>query len=181
MNTSNNIFLTGSLSGTDYFEGIPFTAQDDDVFIAMFDANGDFNWLLQGTGIDQDQGSGICFNESNGNIYSTGSFNYSMELGGKTVTANGDADFYLGEIAMLAGLNESITPHAFLFYPNPTNGITRNNSENIKSVEVYNETGVKITEITNSGLVDLTNKPAGIYFLKTITSKETVVQKIMKQ
>ena len=177
----NNIYLTGTLAGTDYFEGIPFTAQDEDVFVAKFNPDGGFNWLIQGNGVDQDQGSGICFHELSGNIYSTGSFNYTMEFDGKTVTANGDADFFLSEISLITGLNETKTNHTFLLYPNPTNGIIRSSVGNVKSIEVLNELGEIIIKQFDANEIDLTNMPAGIYFIKLNTPSVTIVEKVLKQ
>lgn len=177
----NNIYLTGTLRDTDYFEGIPITSQDDDVFVAKFNSDGGFCWLIQGSGIDQDQGAGICLNESGSKIFSIGTFNYTFDFDGHTVTTNGSSDFFLSEISLVSNVNEPTSDNAFVLYPNPTSGIAKCSIGNIKSVLVINELGEIILNKYDSNEIDLSNMPTGIYFIRINTPTLTVVEKLVKQ
>ena len=59
-------------------------------------------------------------------------------------------------------------------YPNPTNGITRIEAENIQSISIFNSVGAKIFESPASGNAfeyDFGQKSAGMYFIKVETAK----------
>ncbi len=68
---------------------------------------------------------------------------------------------------------------SFVVYPNPTTGkiIVETSGESINAVKVYNLLGNQIYESTDLPMnklqiaIDLTNHPAGIYFVESITSE----------
>ncbi len=181
IDADNNIYITGYLIDTEYFEGIPYTALGQDVFIAKFDSSGSFKWLIQGIGESQDIGTSINFSENNNDIFSTGFFNSTLEIGGNTVITNGSIDFFLCKISLLTSIDNNKSISKNLWFPNPTLGKISSNIIDIKSVEILNQQGELISKHLNTNEVDLTNVPAGIYFIKTKSMIGIIVEKIIKQ
>ena len=75
-------------------------------------------------------------------------------------------------------------------YPNPTTGKFIVDIENIKNpmsgavIVIYNVYGEQVLNIRASGTgfqLDISNQPAGLYFLKMKTEQGSIVTKIMKQ
>ena len=59
-------------------------------------------------------------------------------------------------------------------YPNPTNGITRIEAENIEAISIFDIRGAKVFETSESGNVfeyDFSNQGAGVYLIKIETTK----------
>jgi len=69
----------------------------------------------------------------------------------------------------------------FSVYPNPTNGILRWSFENIKSVNVFNVSGIEVfyKETLDSQELDLKNLPENIYFLNFSDGKKNFIRKIV--
>ncbi|MFK8165356.1 MAG: T9SS type A sorting domain-containing protein, partial [Lewinella sp.] len=79
-----------------------------------------------------------------------------------------------------------VAPLELNVYPNPTNGLVNIQlSENISIMNVYNINGQIVSsqkmdnETTFSSQVDLSNKPAGIYFLQVKTKNYLLTRKIV--
>lgn len=71
-------------------------------------------------------------------------------------------------------------------YPNPTNGQFRiqNNELRINSLEIYDIYGKllqTVSDIDNSAEIDLTTRPAGLYFLRFSTPNGMVIKKVIKK
>jgi len=69
-------------------------------------------------------------------------------------------------------------------FPNPVTGILRivGNKITIKTIDISNLTGQKINTLNYTSLIDLSNYPSGIYFIKITTDKdETATYKIIKE
>lgn len=75
----------------------------------------------------------------------------------------------------------SNTSNKLQIYPNPTKGKLFVKTDDILSVSVENENGEKIRVLKNSDEINLSGEPAGIYFIKIITTKGTCTEKIVKQ
>jgi len=70
--------------------------------------------------------------------------------------------------------------HALKIYPNPTkDNVIVNSNFLIDKIEVYNTMGQKIYE-TTSTIINLSNKPNGIYFLKIHSNLNILTKKIVK-
>ena len=66
------------------------------------------------------------------------------------------------------------------FYPNPTKGILNINSNApIAKVEVYDTFGRKVLE-TSINVLNLSNAPNGIYFLRIYSESKIIVKKVIK-
>jgi len=103
-------------------------------------------------------------------------------------TFNGEQDVYYSNIIPQAatGVNEISNNAAYSIFPNPTSGkffITGTAKQS--QLEIYNTLGKKIysEKIFKSNCeVDISPKPAGVYFVKIINPDgRTVVQKIIRE
>ncbi len=95
---SGNVYATGSFgcmmaigtstlttSGTDY-----------DMFLAKYDSSGVFQWVIQGGSANDDEGNGVCVNNT-GNIFVAGKFGGSATFGTMTVNSYGTEDIFLSK------------------------------------------------------------------------------------
>ena len=72
----------------------------------------------------------------------------------------------------------------YSIYPNPTYGKVVIDIKNIKSIEIININGQSIYKSKNKNLnteVDISMKPAGMYFIHVITDRNTFTGKLIKQ
>jgi hypothetical protein len=75
---------------------------------------------------------------------------------------------------------ELTTSNTFIVYPNPGSGQFTVIGENIIGLEVKDLSGKTICK-SKTPIIDLTDKPKGIYLVSIWTGKETVVRKIIKE
>ncbi len=77
-------------------------------------------------------------------------------------------------------------------FPNPTNGIFQlkitNYESGIRNVDILNILGQKVYSVENYQItkssnyqIDLSNQPAGVYFVKVLTDKSVQVVKLIKE
>ena len=90
-----NIVVTGSFSGTASFGNTTLVSKGgSDIFTAKYAENGNLLWVKQAGGSSFDHGH--CATAGSGdNIYITGSFKDTATFGNKTITSNGDRDFFV--------------------------------------------------------------------------------------
>lgn len=69
-------------------------------------------------------------------------------------------------------------PKAVIF-PNPSSGILNIENQNIQAIQIYNIAGQKIKELAPQTQIDLSEISKGIYFLKLISDKGVLVNKII--
>jgi len=85
------------------------------------------------------------------------------------------------------GIKENITTHEITVYPNPTTGELRIKltSEQINKIEVFDIYGRHLSPLTSHlsphTSINISDLPAGIYFVKIYTESEVVVKKVIKQ
>jgi hypothetical protein len=94
---SGNVYLTGWFSGVAKLGGafsVSSKSGSDDIFVTSFTADGSHRWqkVLGGTG--DDAGHGVAVDHS-GNVYLTGEFKGTADLGGGNVTSNGYSDVFV--------------------------------------------------------------------------------------
>ena len=71
--------------------------------------------------------------------------------------------------------------NVYAVYPNPTNGITRIEAENIKNISIFNSLGAKIFETPTSGDAfeyDFSHQAVGVYFIKLETTKGVETKRV---
>ncbi len=104
---SGNVFVTGSYTGTVNFDpntvnaGATLTSPSggNDVFLAKYDANGNFLWAddVSGTSGAIDEGYALAVDGS-GNVAIAGSFQNSAKFGATTLTASGSFDNFVAKV-----------------------------------------------------------------------------------
>ncbi len=96
---SGNLYVTGSFRGTAAFGSTNLTsAGDEDVFAAMLNPSGAFQWAARAGGTGADRGYAITYTPNAGypQIYVTGSFEMTADFGPSQMTSVGDKDVFVG-------------------------------------------------------------------------------------
>ncbi|UCF05973.1 MAG: SBBP repeat-containing protein [bacterium] len=97
---SGNAVITGYFNGMVYFGGDILTSvgsdigRENDIFIAMFDANGNHIWSKRFGDSGSGGGSGVGYDVA-GNVVITGGFHDTMNFGGGTLTSVGESDIFI--------------------------------------------------------------------------------------
>jgi hypothetical protein len=92
-----NLIIAGPFLSTVDFGGGPLvSAGGNDIYIAKFDANGNHLWSYRYGGASSDFVAGLAVDES-GDIYITGHFYASLDLGGGTLTSAGSSDIFMAK------------------------------------------------------------------------------------
>ncbi|MFH2142337.1 MAG: T9SS type A sorting domain-containing protein [Bacteroidota bacterium] len=78
------------------------------------------------------------------------------------------------------GITENTINSEVWIYPNPTSGIVIIETEGIEKTEVIDLQGKQIY-VGNEKEIDLSQEPEGVYIIKVITGKQTVIRKLIKQ
>lgn len=103
VDTSGNVFSTGSFDGTvDFDPGAGISNQtsagSNDVFVQKMDESGNFVWAKSFGGIEHDSGTSIAVDAS-GNVYTTGVFNKTVDfdpgVGISNQTSAGSSDMFV--------------------------------------------------------------------------------------
>ena len=92
---TGNVFVTGSFSGTANFGGGPLTsAGEGDIFLAKFDANGNYVWSKRFGGSSFDLGLSVVADDAD-HVVVTGGFQGTADFGGGPLTSAGGYDIFL--------------------------------------------------------------------------------------
>jgi len=92
---AGNIYLTGYFSGEADFSGIHVKSLGDrDFFVTRYSPNGDPVWVKQGGGVSEDYSTAIATDNS-GNVFITGIFRGSINLGNSNYVSKGDKDVFI--------------------------------------------------------------------------------------
>lgn len=102
INSSGNLYLTGSFADTVTFGTNKLTSQGtSDIFVANFDTSFlNFVSAIGMGGSGADQGRAIT-TDNNGNIYTTGSFSNIAPFGTKLLASKGSQDIYVAKLSLL--------------------------------------------------------------------------------
>jgi hypothetical protein len=84
---SGNVFICGYYTGYTKFGSTPvYNSGGNDIFIAKYDANGNFQWVQKAGGVGRDEAKAIkC--DASGNVYITGAYSDGCKFGSQTLTA----------------------------------------------------------------------------------------------
>jgi hypothetical protein len=96
---NGNTYFTGSYHGTVSFGSSSITSSPgatSEMFIAKSDLNGNYTWVVKGTGA----GSGSALVPAgNGKLYLAGQFSSTLQLGPLTVNNSGSPDIYISQVS----------------------------------------------------------------------------------
>ena len=98
VDSSGNIFTTGTFQGTANFGGPSRTsAGGNDAFVVKLDGNGNTVWVKGIGGITDDSGFSVGV-DSGGGVYAVGDFGLTVTLGGLTLTSRGGTDGFITKL-----------------------------------------------------------------------------------
>ncbi len=108
VDASDNVYVTGEFCGTTgYFGGWQLTGSGGcDVFVAMLDSAGDWQWARQAGGSDADSGQGVAFVPGNPNanplilasIFIAGHYEGTGTFGSDVLNADGSSDVFVARL-----------------------------------------------------------------------------------
>jgi hypothetical protein len=101
-----------------------------------------------------------------------------MDAGGCNITD--DHYIYVEDCPM--SIVSSDEQAAFNVYPNPSNGVFKIvGSTNFDVINVYNTSGQKVLTEYNNSVIDLTNKPKGLYLMDILIGGDMKKVKVYKE
>jgi len=94
---AGNAYVTGEFSGTVDFDGTSLSSDGDfDIFVAKYDAGGNFLWANSAGGSGFDRGRGIAV-DSSGNGFVTGRFSGTADFNGTSLSNAGGGDVFVAK------------------------------------------------------------------------------------
>lgn len=147
--------------------------------------------LVGNTGRDAFYYSTMAFDRSTGELFwsqlgqsSWGLYKVNTRTGAtKLVSPMGDAKVTLQALFRIdptcVGIGNAEDVAASV-YPNPTNGVVNISASGLYRIEAMDITG-RTVAVSNTGSVDLSAQPNGIYILRIVTDGGGTVSKVMKQ
>jgi hypothetical protein len=98
VDAKGNSYVTGYFYGSATFGTTTLTSSGSyDIFVAKMDSNGNWLWVKQAGGTNEDGGISIAIN-ANGNSYITGVFEESATFGTTTLTSSGSQDIFVAKL-----------------------------------------------------------------------------------
>ena len=94
IDSSDNIYITGTSQGANLFGKNVTSGTTDDIFVAKLNSSGVVQWVYAAGGTGRDRGRKIAL-DSSGNIYVAGYYENTVDFGGGNITSNGSWDAYL--------------------------------------------------------------------------------------
>ncbi|MCP1381951.1 SBBP repeat-containing protein [Runella salmonicolor] len=93
-----SVYLTGYYNTSAMFGGSSLvSAGYNDLYVAKYSTNGDFEWATSAGGANDDYGQGIAIDAS-GNVFVVGNFELKGVYGNKTITSAGSYDTVVARI-----------------------------------------------------------------------------------
>ena len=94
---AGNVYITGFYRATATFENTSVTALDrDDIFVAKYDTNGNFQWVRSAGSTLEDSGRGIAV-DAGGNVVVTGYYKLTATFGNQSVISAGGEDVFFAK------------------------------------------------------------------------------------
>jgi len=95
---SGNVFCTGYFSGSATFPSATLVAAGGfDIYLLKFNVAGTQQWAQRYGSLNSEYANWVSVDAS-GNVLLTGMFYDTFNLGGSTLTSNGDTDIFIGEL-----------------------------------------------------------------------------------
>ena len=165
VDSSDNIYITGTSLGTNVYGANVTSGTNDDIFVAKLNSSGEVQWVYTAGGTGRDRGRKIAL-DSSGNIYVVGYYRNVVDFGGGDVTSNGNWD------AFLLKLNNSGTFQWVITFGDTLNDLGRDvvvdSNDNVYMLGDYRGT------VTFAGIGGLTATQADMFLLKVNSSGDSV-------
>ncbi len=165
VDSSDNIYITGTSLGTNVYGANVTSGTNDDIFVAKLNSSGEVQWVYTAGGTGRDRGRKIAL-DSSGNIYVVGYYRSVVDFGGGNVTSNGNWD------AFLLKLNNSGTFQWVKSFGDTLNDLGRDvvvdSNDNVYMLGDFRGT------VTFAGIGGLTATSADMFLLKINSSGDSV-------
>lgn len=158
---SGNSIVTGFFSGTASFGDTTLTCEGwYDTFIAKYDANGQFQWVVQVSGTDVDAETDIATDGSD-NSFVTGCFYETAYFGETPLISAGSSDIFIAKLGTgVTGVGDefALRPsfHLAQNYPNPFGPATNiafriapASGEGLVNLKIYDICGREVRTLVN--------------------------------
>jgi hypothetical protein len=181
----NNIYTAGTFWGTADFDPGPgstiFTSGTDDTYILKFDASGNLGWAKQITGVCNENAMAMSINNLN-EVFVCGYFSSSVDFDPgapvTNLTANAGNDIFVIKLSASqsqVGITENMLGN-FSVYPNPFSDQLTVDAGQAKDAEliitdVQGRMFHQRSSVSGMQQLDLSNLPAGAYFIRVISSE----------
>ena len=202
IDASSNVYVTGYFGVTSMFEHQKVTAPDSaDIFVAKYDKNGTFLWVMQGTGNKDhtfesgtEEAGRALWVDNAGNVLVAGSYRSDAIFGSTTLQGWMHTDIFIAKIKSAHQITDvkfhQNLEKGLIIYPNPSNGnfqltFSEPGTTNL-AIQVQTLEGQAVFEksFKNNGqfneTIDLATYASGIYLLKVFTGEEIFVKKLIK-
>jgi hypothetical protein len=189
---SGNTYVTGYFeSPTITFGSTTLTNEGNgDMFLAMYDDNGNVLWAVSAGGISFDEAASVVADNS-GNIYCGGnSSSPTITFGSTTLTNVGSNDIFLAKLeSSILGIFEATRSLYIPVFPNPSSTTITvelpsttpviNTTLSIYNVSAQKVISRQITEPTT--VIDISTLAKGVYFIKLANDRTVMAGKFIKQ
>ncbi len=194
LDASGDIYVTGEfVSPTITFGSYTLTnagSNSSDMFLAEYDASGNVLWAKGVGGTDYDNGNSVALDAS-GNSYVTGWFESpTITFDSDTLTNvnAGYEDIFLAKIkGSITGISEMNNSLSISVFPNPaTDRVTVEISgemmgSNLAIVNIEGQQLIARQIDQPKTLIDISNLPSGVYFVRLTNERTVEAGKIVKQ
>lgn len=103
LDSAGNLIATGAVSGSvDFGGGALASAGQSDIYLVKFDANGNHVWSKRFGDANVQAGSGLAVDGSD-NVFTTGSFNGTLDFGASPMTSAGGSDIFVAKFDSAGG------------------------------------------------------------------------------
>jgi hypothetical protein len=153
--------------------------------VVKLNGSGTIEWQKTLGGTDQDQGRSILQTSDNGFMIAGGSDSNDGDVSGN----HGSYDFWLVKLAPYVGVDEiHAEENSISLFPNPASNQLAVSSRQTaaEKIEIFNHLGAEVFQsqipnIKSQILIDVSQLPSGIYFVKVKTDKGIRAGKFVKQ
>ncbi|MDJ1479528.1 SBBP repeat-containing protein [Cytophagaceae bacterium YF14B1] len=154
VDNEGTVYITGIFKYSLTFGSTTLTSKGkEDVFIANFTTDGEFQWAKSAGNTEEDYGYSIALDGSSG-VYIAGSFNKTITFDNRTLTSNGWADMFLvkyttsGQVQWAISAGTDSQENAFAITTDPSGNV-------YATGYFYNTISFGNEDLTSNGSADI--------------------------
>ncbi len=179
-----NVYIAGMFENYAVFNGNAITDSDRGIYLASYDANGNFRFVQPAGGVQTD--AALAITVHNKKAYIAGYYLFTCFFGNIGVQKADNTDLFIAayNIPEVLGVNE-LTNENLNVFPNPLlNTLNIQSLETFTSVALHDVLGKEVFAISVDNLqqkdIDVSHLPAGIYFVCVQNGSNSVKKKVVK-
>jgi len=184
LDEDENVYVAGMFENYATFSGNAVTDSDRGIFLAAYDADGNFRFVQSAGGVQTD--AALAVTVHNKKAYLAGYYLFTCYFGNIGVPMADNNDLFLAAY----NIPEVLATHEFTdklvsVFPNPAMNTLHIQSQQVfSSVVLHDALGKEVINTAIDNLrfanIDISNLPAGIYFAHLQHGNVTVKKKIVK-